>query len=71
MELISLDHFAFLSTIYILDNIFLTLETVSFAKKSKQPLLFLKLEFSKAYNKVDLCFFFQAMAGLGLPLRFI
>jgi hypothetical protein len=37
-------------------------ETISHAKQSNQPLLFFKLDFSKAYDKIDLGFLFQAMA---------
>lgn len=48
MEIISSDQSAFLPMRYILDNIFLTHETIDFAKCSRQPLLFLKLDFSKA-----------------------
>jgi hypothetical protein len=71
MEIISLDQSAFLPMRYILDNIFLTQETISYAKESSQPLLFLKLDFSKAYDKVDLRFFFQALQHLGFPDTFI
>jgi hypothetical protein len=71
MELISHNQSAFLPMRYILDNIFLTQETTYHAKKSNQPLLFLKLDFSKAYDKVDLSFLFQALSRLGFPDRFI
>jgi hypothetical protein len=70
MELISPDQSAFLPMRYILDNIFLTQETISYAKQSNQPLLFLKLDFSKAYDKVDLRFLFQALHHLGFPPAF-
>jgi hypothetical protein len=61
MELISPDQSAFLSIRYILDDIFLTQETITHAKRSNQPPLFLKLDFSKAYDKVDLSFLFLAL----------
>jgi hypothetical protein len=71
MELISADQSAFLPMRYILDNIFLTHETISHAKQSNQPLLFLKLDFSKTYDKIDLIFLFEALHHLGFPSPFI
>jgi hypothetical protein len=56
---------------YILDNIFLIQETIFHAKQSDQPLLFLKLDFSKAYDKVDFSFMFQALHLLDFPQLFI
>jgi hypothetical protein len=71
MEIISPDQSAFLPMWFILDNIFLTHETIAYAKQSSQPLLFLKLDLSKAYDKVDLKFMFQALEHLDFPPRFI
>jgi hypothetical protein len=71
MELISPDQSAFLPMRFILDNIFLTHETIFHAKNSAQPLLFLKLDFSKAYDRVDHSFLFQAMNRMGFPQEFI
>jgi hypothetical protein len=71
MEVISLDQSAFLPMRFIMDNIFLTYETIHYAKQSKQPLLFLKLDFSKAYDKVDLGFLFKALDQIGFPSRFL
>jgi hypothetical protein len=48
----------------------LTHETIHYAKQSQKPLLFLKLNFSKAYDKVDVPFLFQAMRTLGFPESF-
>ena len=56
---------------FILDNILLIHETMEWAEHSGQPLIFLKLDFSKAYNMVDWQFLFQAMATLGIPEGFI
>jgi hypothetical protein len=70
MELISPDQSAFLPMRYILNNIFLTQETISHAKQTNQPLLFLKLDFFKAYDKVDLRFLFRALHLLGFPPSF-
>jgi hypothetical protein len=71
MELISPDQFAFLPMRYILDNIFLTQEIISHAMQSNQPLFFSKLDFFKAYEKVDLAFLFEALQRLGFPSSFI
>jgi hypothetical protein len=71
MEVISPDQSAFLPLRFILDNIFLTHETITHAKKSRQPLVFLKLDFSKAYDRVDLFFLFRVMERLGFPVEFI
>jgi exonuclease III len=70
-EIISHDQSAFLPMRFILDNIFLTHETIAYAKQSGQPLLFLKLDFSKAYDKVDLTFLFSALESLGFPELFL
>ena len=69
-EVINHDQSAFLPMCFILDNILLTHETISHAQHSSQPLLFLKLEFSKAYDWVDLHFLFQAMQAMGFPNEF-
>ena len=72
MEIISLDQSPFLPMRYILDNIFLTQETILYAKESSQPLFFLlKLDFLKAYDKVDLRFLFQALWYMGFLDIFI
>jgi hypothetical protein len=62
METINQDQLTFFSFKYISNNIFLTRETISWVKKpifNKQSIVFLKLGFSKAYDKVDWDFFFQ------------
>jgi hypothetical protein len=56
---------------FILNNILLTHETISWAKRSKQPLVFLKLNFSKAYDKVNWSFIFGCMKNLGILIEFI
>jgi hypothetical protein len=56
---------------YILDIMFLIQEIIAHTKQSNQPLLFLKLNFSKAYNKVDLRFLFEVLVRLGFPSAFI
>ena len=70
MEVISHDQSAFLPMRYILDNLLLTHETIDFAKFSNQPFLFLKLDFAKAYDKVDLRFLFRALDRFDFPVEF-
>jgi hypothetical protein len=70
MEIISPDQSAFLPLRFILNNIFLTHETIAYAKKTSQSLVFLKLDFSKAYDRVDLSFLFSAMLIMGFPREF-
>lgn len=48
MEIISHNQSAFLPMRFILDNLFLTQETLDWADQSNQDLIFLKLDFSKA-----------------------
>jgi hypothetical protein len=56
---------------FILNNIFLTHETIQWAKKSKQSLIFLNLDFSKAYIKVKWTFLFDCMRKLGILDEFV
>lgn len=53
MDVINIEQTTFLPLRFILDKIVLTHETLQWAKKSIQPTIFLKLDFSKAYNKVS------------------
>jgi hypothetical protein len=53
MEIMNPDQSAFLLLHFILDNIFLTQETIVWADHTKQPLIFLKLDFAKAFDIVD------------------
>lgn len=71
MEVISLEKSVFLPLRFILDNLLLTQETMAWAEHSHQPLLFLKLDFSKAYDMVDWDFIFLVMASMGFPQAFI
>jgi hypothetical protein len=61
MEVISENQITFLLFLFILNNIFLTHEIISWVKKSKRPMLFLKLNFFKAYDKVEWMFLFKSM----------
>jgi hypothetical protein len=71
MEIISPDQAGFLPMRFILDNIILMHETMECAASSNQPLVFLKVDFSKAFDMVDWLFLFRAMAQLGFPMEFI
>jgi hypothetical protein len=71
MDIISYDQSAFLLLRFILDNILLTHETIDWADFLGQPLIFLKLDFSKAYDMVDWPFLFRAMERLGFPREFV
>lgn len=58
MEMIDVDQSAFLPLRLIMDNIMLTYETIAWAEHSKQPLIFLKLGFTKAFDTVEWKFLF-------------
>ena len=70
-KLISPDQSAYLQNRFILDNITLTQETLSWVKKSRQDTIFLKLDFSKAFDRVNWLFLFKIMAKMGFPIPFI
>ena len=71
MDIISHDQLAFLPMRFILDNLLLTQETIAWAEKSNQDLLFLKLDLSKAYDMVEWGSLFQIMGRMGFPAQFI
>ena len=71
MDVISPDQSAFLPLRFILDNLLTTYETMAWAESSNQPLIFLKLDFSKAYDMVDWQCLFMIMDKLGFPQVFI
>lgn len=70
MEIISFNQSALLPMRFLLDNILLTHETLDWALHSGQPVIFLKLDFSIAYDMVDLGFLFRVMATMGFPAEF-
>jgi hypothetical protein len=70
-DAINQDQLVFLPFEFILNSILLTHETISWAKRSKQPLVFLKLDLSKAYDRLNWSFFFGCMKNLGIPTKFI
>jgi len=71
VEVISTDQSAFIPTRYILDNILLLQETISWAKESKQDAILLKLDFKKAYDTVHLPFLFRTLETMGVPQGFV
>ena len=71
MEVISPDQSAFLPLRFILDNLLVTQETMAWAESSNQPLIFLKLDFSKAYDMVEWKFMYMILEKLGFPQVFI
>jgi hypothetical protein len=70
MEAISQDQSVFLPFRFILNNILLIHETIAWVEKSKQLLVFFKLDFSKAYHKVDWSFLFDYMDKLEMTKMF-
>ena len=52
-DVISPEQTTFLPLRFILNNIVLTQKTLYWARQSKQPSVFLKLDFSKVYDKVS------------------
>ena len=70
-DVISPEQIIFLPLRFILDNIVLTQETLHWAKTSRQPMVFLKLDFSKAYDKVSWTFLFSTMRQLNISATFI
>jgi hypothetical protein len=69
MQVINQDQYAFLPFRYIL-NILPTHETITWAKKFKQPLIFFKLDFSKASNRINQRFLLDYMSKLGILMEF-
>ena len=70
-DVISPEQTTFLPLRFIMDNIVLTQETLHWARISRQPTVFLKLDFSKAYDKVSWRFIFHAMGMIGINEQFI
>lgn len=70
-NVINLEQIAFSPLQFILDNIVLKHENLHWAKISRQPLVFLKLDFSKAYDKESWWFLFHAMGKMGISGTFI
>ncbi len=71
MDVNNQDQSTFLPFKFILNNILLTHEIISWAKRSKQSFMFLKLNFSKAYDKMNWNFLFGCMKNLVILVEFI
>ncbi len=71
MEVISIDWSTFFLLHHSLDGILLVHETLEWAKTSNQNLTFLKLDFSKAFDKVFWAFSFQCLEKIKLLQGFI
>ena len=71
MDVISPDQSAFLPLKLILDNLLITQETMAWAEYSNQPLIFLKLDFSKAYDMVEWQCMYKFLEKLGFSQVFI
>lgn len=70
-DVISLEQTTFLPLRFILDDIVLTQESLHWAKASKQPTVFLKLDFTKIYDKVLWNFLFHTMQKMRISEEFI
>lgn len=64
-DIISPEQTDFFSLRFILDNIVLTQKALHWAKTSKQPTVFFKLNLSKAYDKLSWHFLFSTMRRMG------
>jgi hypothetical protein len=51
--------------------VFVVHETLDWVKRSKQSIIFLKLDFSKAYDKVNWDFLFKVLEKRGMSLKAI
>jgi hypothetical protein len=71
VEVIFPNQSTFLPLRYILDNIVLMQETISWAKTSKQQLILFKLDSAKAYDSVSWDFLFKSMEAMGIGCQFI
>lgn len=58
---------AFFPSRFILDSVVVQHETIAWAQETNQPLIMLKLDFSKAYDTVRWGFLFQVMLKMGMP----
>ena len=71
MDVISPKQIAFLPCGYILHNVLFHAKIIEWIQQSQQDLIFLTLDFQKAYDSVLWKFLFQVMAKLGMPNYFI
>ena len=67
MNVINPDQSAFLPLRFILDNLLITQETMAWTEYSNQSLIFLKLDFMKAYDIVEWQCMYKILEKLGFP----
>jgi hypothetical protein len=60
---------AFLEERYILDNILVTHEIIHYSKVHKEKILVLKVDFEKAYDKMNWNFIKEILLGKGFGIR--
>ena len=70
-DLVSPDQTDFVPRWFILDIVFVAHEVIDIAGRSKQPLLFLKVDFRKVFDSFNWDFLFPCMDKLGLGTNFI
>ena len=61
----------FIRSRYILDNIIFVSEGMEWAHKSKQKAIFLKIDFSKAYDRIEWPFILAMLQALGFGPNFL
>jgi hypothetical protein len=71
MEVISSDQIVFFPFTYILKNLLLTHETNDWFTCSNQPLVLLKLDFARMYDKISLEFVFLTLKKMGMAREFV
>jgi len=67
MEVVDTDPIAFLSMSDILNVL---QETIDWVQWSNQPLVFLNLDFAKAYDKISSDFLFMGLEKMGMVVEF-
>jgi hypothetical protein len=71
VEVIDSDQTTFFPTRFILDNVLVTNGTIEHARSSQQTLILLKLDFCKAFDRVEWRFLFECMSRFGIHPRFL
>ncbi len=71
MEVISSDQIVFFPFRYIFDNVLLTNEMSDWVTCSNQPLVLLKLDFARMYDKIRLEFLFLTLKKMGMAEKFV
>ena len=69
--IVRLEKTSFIKSKYILDNIIVVWEGMEWARKSKQQTLFLKIDFAKAYDRIEWRFILAMLRALGFGPNFL